>query len=473
MGGLTKEVAAFVADNCYEDVPPAAVHAIKNALSDFAAVTVLGSAAQSTRIVASFEPVPAPHGEARYFFSDGKGPARSAALLNGTAGHADDYDDIGIAFHPAHPSVAIAPAIFAEAERRGASGRDLICAFATAYEVWSELASRDAKPHHLRGIHPTGFFGTVAAAAGVARLIGLDATEAANALAIAASQAAGLVANFGSMTKPFHAGRASAAGLMSAYYAQAGLTASAEIFEHKHGFLKAISPEGTVDLERPCHFGKSWHLVDHGVGVKLYPLCYGNHRIINTLMRHLASEQLPASEIAHVTFRTAPSRVVSLVHTNPATPLDAKFSAEFAIAMSVIARRATLAELTGDFFHRPDVQSLMGKVSRDLDPAREPAQFSAEAAEELEFRMVDGSTRTMALESPDDAAISLDTNVLRTKFLDCTAKAMSETESLALFAALQDLENCNDIRALPSYKAQATHNGTDENRHARSRHARY
>ncbi len=458
MGGLTAEIARFVGSTRYEDIPPPAVRAIKNALTDYAAVTVLGSTAEGTRIVAGFEPPPAPQGEARYFFSDAKGPARSAALLNGTAGHADDYDDIGIAFHPAHPSVAIAPAIFAQGESLGASGRDIICAFATAYEVWSELASRDTKPHHLRGFHPTGFFGTIAAAAGAAKLLNLDTQHASHALAIAASQAAGFVANFGSMTKPFHAGRASAAGLMSARYAQAGLTASTEIFEHKHGFLKALSPEGKVDLDRACHFGRNWHLVDHGVGVKLYPLCYGNHRIIHTLTRHVAEHDLPAGQIAHVAFRTAPSRVVSLVHTNPQTPLDAKFSAEFAVAMSVIAKRATLAELSAEFFSRPDVQTLMGKVSRDLDPAREPPGFSTQADEELEFRMLDGSLRTLQLESPDDAAISLDTEVLRTKFLDCTRKMMTAPESMSLFEALQNLENCGDIRSLPSYKFQATYN---------------
>lgn len=456
MGKLTADVAAFVAGSRFDAIPPAAVGAIKNALSDYAAVTVLGADAQATRIVARFEPTGAEVGEARYLFSDRRGPARSAALINGVAGHADDYDDIGVAFHPAHPSVAIAPAILAEGERLGASGKDVICAFATAYEVWSELASRDAKPHHLRGFHPTGNFGTVAAAAGVAKLLRLDETCAANALAIAASQASGLVANFGSMTKPFHAGRASAAGLMSARYAQAGLSASPDIFEHKHGFLKALSPEGEVDLERPCHFGETWHLVDHGIGVKLYPLCYGNHRIIHTLTRYVAKNDLPAEQIERVSFKTAPSRVVALVHSNPRTPLDAKFSAEFAVAMSVIAKRATLAELTEEFFCRPDVRALMSKVSRELDPRREPASFSAQADDELEFLMRDGSVHRLQLESPDDAAISLDRDVLWTKFLDCAGRAMTESECRALFQALQDLENCEDIRALPAYRAQSS-----------------
>ncbi|MCC2096522.1 MAG: MmgE/PrpD family protein [Hyphomicrobiales bacterium] len=454
MRKLTAEIAAFVAGNRYDAIPDAAIGAIKNALSDYAAVTVLGAEEEASRIVASFEDI-RPEGEACICFSDRRAPARAAALINGTAAHAHDYDDVGIAFHPAHPSVAMAPAVLAQAEAQNASGKQVLEAFATGYEVWSELASRDAKPHHLRGVHPTGFFGTVAAAAGVARLMELDQPTASNALAIAASQAAGLVANFGSMTKPFHAGRAAAAGLMSARYAAAGMTASSEVFEHKHGFLRALSPEGTVDLERPCHFGASWHLVDHGIGVKLYPLCYGNHRIINTLTKYVNSTDLPPADIDHVAYRTAPSRVVALVHTDPKTPLDAKFSAEFAVAMSVIAKRATLAEVTDEFFGRTDVRELMGKVERDLDPAREPASFNGEAEDLLEFRMKDGSVRRLTLESPDDLAISLDRNILWAKFRDCTSPSMDEQQARGLFDALQNLEHLDDIRELPVYKASS------------------
>ena len=172
--------------------------------------------------------------------------------------------------------------------------------------------------------------------------------------------------------------------------------------------------------------------------MKLYPLCYGNHRIINTLTRYVAENELPAEQIDHVAYKTAPSRVVALVHTNPQTPLDAKFSAEFAVAMSVIAKRATLAELTDDFFGREDVRGLMAKVSRDLDPAREPGSFSAEADDELEFRMTDGSVRTLRLKSPDDAAISLDSSVLWTKFLDCTGQGDDRNASPRLVRRFAD-----------------------------------
>ena len=449
MGQLTRAVGEFIASMSYEAIPANAVGAVKNALSDYTAVTILGRDEPVTRLISSFENVGGA-GESRVLFSQLRSDARAAALINGTAGHAHDYDDVGIAFHPAHPSVAIAPAIFAQAESTGASGRDIIAAFVTAYEVWSELACHDEDPQHLKGWHPTGTFGAIAAAAGVAKLLQLDAEASARAVGIAASQAAGLVANFGTMTKPFHAGAAASAGLMSARYAQAGMTASPDIFEHKNGFLHAVSPRGKVDADKPAHFGKSWHIVDHGVSVKLYPMCYGTHRILSTLTPWAKEQGLKAEDISAVSFRTGPSRVIPLVHTNPKSALDAKFSAEFAVAMSVIAGRATLAELNDNFVNRPDVRTLMGKVTRDLDPERDRPSFTTEPDDDLLFTMRDGNTRVLKLHAPRDQAISLDRETLWEKFADCTAGAMESTDARALFDTIQSLEVLSNVGELPT-----------------------
>lgn len=448
MGQLTQATGEFIAGMSFDAIPSAGVGAVKNALADYTAVTILGRDEPVTKLVASFESMGAT-GEASVLFSAQRADARAAALINGTAGHAHDYDDVGIAFHPAHPSVAIAPAIFAQAESMGASGRDVIAAFVTAYEVWSELASRDEEPQHIKGWHPTGAFGTIAAAAGVAKLMQLDAAAAMRAVSIAASQAAGLVANFGTMTKPFHAGRAAAAGLMSARYAQAGMTASPDIFDHKTGFLTAVSPHGKVDLQRPAHFGKSWHIIDHGVSVKLYPMCYGTHRLLGTLCPFARDNDLKAEDITSVAYRTGPSRVVPLVHTNPKSALDAKFSAEFAVAMAVVARRATLAEITEDFVNRADVRGLMGKVTRVLEPARDGASFTEEPDDDLVIRFRDGGETVLKLQPTRDQAISLDPQTLLEKFVDCTSQAMDEAAARKLFDAMQSLDKLGQIGDLP------------------------
>ncbi|MSQ53229.1 MAG: MmgE/PrpD family protein [Betaproteobacteria bacterium] len=452
MGHLTVAVGEFISGMRYDAIPSGAIVAAKNAFCDYAAVTIPGRDAPVTQLIASFEDIH-DRGESSVLFSGKRTDARTAALINGVSGHAHDYDDVGIAFHPAHPSVAMAPAILAQAESMGASGREVLNAFVTAYEVWSELASRDAEPHHIKGWHPTGTFGAIAAAAGVAKLLGLDAEASSRAVAIAASQAAGLVANFGTMTKPFHAGRAASAGLMAARYAKAGMSASIEIFDHANGFLAAVSPHGKVDFEGPAHFGKSWHIVDHGISIKLYPMCYGSHRILDGLTRYVAQHDIQADKVAEVSFQTGPSRVVSLVHTNPQNALDAKFSAEFAVATSIIAKRVTLAELNDGFVNRPDVRSLMGKVKRDLDPARDKGSFNQQPDDKLVILMQDGTDHTLTLQAPRDQAISLDQNTLWTKFLDCTQAAMDERAARRLYDTLQSLESLSNAGDLPGSSA--------------------
>ena len=447
MGHLTAAIGEFISEMRFVRIPSGAIVAAKNAFSDYAAVTILGRDAPVTQLIASFETI-SEKGESSILFSQKRADARTAALINGVAGHAHDYDDVGIAFHPAHPSVAMAPAILAQAESMGASGAEVLNAFVTAYEVWSELASRDAEPHHIKGWHPTGTFGAIAAAAGVAKLLGLDAEASSRAVSIAASQAAGLVANFGTMTKPFHAGRAAAAGLMAARYAKAGMSASKDIFDHANGFLVAVSPHGKVDFDRPAHFGVNWHIVDHGISIKLYPMCYGAHRILDGLTRYVAQHDIQADNVREVSFQTGPSRVVSLVHTNPQNALDAKFSAEFAVATSIIAKRVTLAELNDGFVNRPDVRLLMGKVKRDLDPARDKGSFNQQPDDKLVIRMQDGTVHSLNLQAPSDQAISLDQNTLWTKFLDCTQAAMNERAARRLYDTLQSLESLPNARNL-------------------------
>jgi len=448
MGGLTADVAAFASSLTYEAIPPSIIGAVKNGLTDYAAVTVLGKSSDVVDLLASFEEIGGRESEASLFFSQQRASARAAALLNGASAHAHDYDDVGLSFHPAHPSVALAPAILAEAEALGRSGKDVLTAYVAGYEVWGEIGSRDARPQHLKGWHPTGTFGAVAAAAACANLRRLDPVRTAHALGIAASQASGIVGNFGTMTKPFHAGHAAQSGLMAARYAQAGMTASPEILEYKNGFLRAVSPDGDVDVTRPVRFHERWFSLDHAIGIKLYPMCYGSHRLISRLTQYAIETNLDASQIEHVRWHTGPSRVVALVHTNPKKALGAKFSAEFAVAMSIIARRATLAEVTDEFVSRADVRGLMGKVERDLDPALDQIVYSDRPADALHLTLSGGRSVTLDLPPPRDSALDLDARKLWIKFRDCTKEAISEDGARSLFERLQALETCPDVRQL-------------------------
>jgi 2-methylcitrate dehydratase PrpD len=166
--------------------------------------------------------------EATLITDGSRASALDAALVNAVASHALDYDDVALF---GHPSVVLVPAILAEGEAVGATGREAFTAYLAGYEVWSELINRDRHRHTTKGWHPTGVFGVLAAASagGVFRL--LDAERASHAIGLAAAMAAGLLANFGAMAKPFQAGRAAQNGLWAARLAHAGTTAAPDVLE--------------------------------------------------------------------------------------------------------------------------------------------------------------------------------------------------------------------------------------------------
>jgi 2-methylcitrate dehydratase PrpD len=210
------------------------------------------------------------HGDAGLYFSGETVPAPEAAWINGTAGRALDYDDVALR---GHPSTMLVPAILAEGEALRASGRDMLAAYVAGYETCAELAWRDPGHHHRKGWNPTGIFGPIGAAAACASLRHLDAEHASNALARAAPQSSGVMANFGTMTTPFRAGRSAHSGLITARLAEVGFTASPDAIEHSQGFLTAVSPAGEADRETPAQaLGSEWKILKYRLGIKNAPL---------------------------------------------------------------------------------------------------------------------------------------------------------------------------------------------------------
>ena len=239
---LTKTLGQFVADLSPNRLPEEAVRVARLGFIDCIGTMIAGRREDCVRIM---KQVLAPaDGPATLTFGKEKSTAPEAAWINGTAAHALDYDDVGLR---GHPSTVLVPAILAEAETLGSTGADMIVAYVAGYETWAELFRRDTGLLHQKGWHPTGLYGAVGAAAACASLRRLDADKAAQAIALGASQSSGLMSNFGTMTKPFHAGKAAHAGIMAARLAEAGFTASTDALEHPQGFLHAISPTGTED----------------------------------------------------------------------------------------------------------------------------------------------------------------------------------------------------------------------------------
>jgi 2-methylcitrate dehydratase PrpD len=445
---LTRELGRFVSELRFESLPEAALEVVRTGFTDCVAVMFAGRDEPVARIVREQLASRGISREARLLLGGESATAPDAALANAVAGHALDYDDVALA---GHPSVVLVPAILAEAEALGRNGRDAACAYVAGYETWAHLVERDDDPLHRKGWHPTAVIGPVAAAAACANLRRLDPETATMALGIAASMSAGVVANFGTMTKPFQAGRAASSGVTAARLADAGLTAAADALEHPVGLLRALSPGGKVDVETPlADLGREWRIVARRLNVKKYPMCYGTHRAIDAMLDLVSAHDLKPSDVEKVEVSIGRTQTAMLRNHRPVTGLEAKFSIEFAMATSLVARRAGLAQLTDDFVRRPEVQSLMERVAAfpvdsvsDDDPA-----FSA--ADRVRVRLEGGRE----LQSPDVAAarghwsLPLSRDELWGKFEDCTQGAVPPGSASRLFASLQSIDTLPSIREL-------------------------
>ncbi len=432
MNGLTRNLAEFAASLDFRKIPAEAVATARRGFIDCVGVMFAGRDEPVVRLLLN-EKLYSEKKEARILFDQGFSISPDAALLNTTAGHALDYDDVAI---DGHPSVVLVPAILAEGERLGASGAELIAAYVAGYEVWGELASRDEDKLHPKGWHPSGVFGAVAAAAAGARLAKLDAGCTAHAIAAAASMSAGLTANFGSMMKPLQVARAAQGGLIAARLAAKGFTASPDALEHRGGFLNAFSPAGRVRTDGTLG---EWHILKNGLNIKRYPVCYALHRSIDGL---LALGKVQADKVKEIELSIGKLQAGMLRHSRPQNALDAKFSAEFAAASAVVAGRVGLAELSDGFVRSAPVQALFEKVriSPVDDPDADDPLFSR--SDQVRVTLSDGTVLAgePVTHARGHAHNPLGMDELRLKFNDCVAGALPAGRRDALFERLSRLE---------------------------------
>src|SRR5215471_382326 len=445
---ITRQTADFVANLKRRDIPGTCADAARVGMLDCVGVMIAGASEQPVSIVASMVTPSLQNDGAPEIPSGRNLEAPDAALVNGVAAHVLDYDDVAIA---GHPSTVLTPAILAEGWTLDVSGQDAIAAYVAGYELWGQLLRLEPGHLHERGFHPTAVMGTLAAAAACARLQGLDAEKTTHAIAIAASMASGLVANFGTMTKSLHAGRSAQSGVLAARLAARGFTGSSDAIEHRSGFLRAHSPSGTPHIEDGVlDLGRHWRLAEVGINVKRYPTCYATHRSIDAMLDLVHTHDLEPVNVEEIRVQIGKMQRLMLRNTNPRTGLEAKFSMEFAMAAALVAGRVSLSELTDGFVSRPDVRETLAKVrcttSDELLPGEEP--FAP--ADHVSVRLTSGVE--IAHEPVSYAKGSwqkpLDREELAAKFLDCATRRLGRTQAIALFDQLWQLDQLSSIRQL-------------------------
>ena len=453
---LALELAKRINSLSFNALPAEAVHWAKVGILDTVGVTLAGAREDCTRIVDGIATRGAT-GPSLIFGGNRRTAPLEAALVNGTASHALDFDDMTNNFG-GHPSVPILPALFALADEIGASGRDFIAAYVAGFETECKIALAVHFHHYTKGWHPTATLGVFGAAAACARLLKLSDEETATALSIAASLAAGIKANFGTMVKPLHIGHCTRNGMFAALLARDDFTAGDRVFEHKQGFFNVFNGEGNYDAGRilPA-WAQPLDIVKPGIAIKQYPCCGSTHSALDAMLK-LAREHKPAADdIERVDVWTHARR---LEHTNrpePKSDLDAKFSVQYCMTRALLDRRISIEHFERRAYEEPAVRKLLPRVHAATYTT---AQFPADNhfGAEVRIALRGGKVLSAKVDQPfgRTSENALPAGLLKEKFEDCAARAIPRERVAPLYSAIQGFENLKDVRELTAILAGET-----------------
>ena len=367
MSGLTEQVARFALGLELASVPPVARLHARVGLLDLLACAIGGRDTRAAVSVRQFAVEEGNAGGSTLWGTSARVSPARAALANGTAAHALDYDDVSWAMN-GHPSAPLAPAVLAVAERVDASGAETLAAYIAGFEVEARLGRLLGGQHYARGWHPTATLGALGATVAVARLLRLDEEGLRRALGLACSQLAGSRMNFGTDAKPLHAGLAAQTGVLSAELAARGLTARLDALEAEMG------PADLYAGERPSEslgLGNPFALIDPGLELKPYPACRFTHRIIDGILALRARNADAVPE--RITCIVPPFALKVLIHPRPTNGLEAKFSLPYCAAVAWIDGWPTVESFSDVRAQKGDVQDLLRRVEVGEAPGPDEA----------------------------------------------------------------------------------------------------
>jgi 2-methylcitrate dehydratase PrpD len=446
---LTLELAKRINALRYEDLPPEAIHWAKVGILDTVGVTLAGAREDTARIVENV--LASGSGTSLLFGGNRRVSALDAALVNGAASHALDFDDCNNTIG-GHPSAPILPGLFALADSIGATGRDFITAYIAGFETECKIALGVHFYHYTKGWHPTATLGVFGSAAASAKLLKLPEDKVATALAIAASLASGIKANFGTMTKPLHVGHCSRNGLFAALLARDGYTANDGAFEHKQGFFNVFNGEGNYDAGKVLPaWGKPFDIVKPGIAIKQYPCCGSTHSALDAMLRLVRENKPTPADIERVDVWTHTRRLEHTNRPDPKSDLDAKFSVQYCMTRAVLDRRISIEHFEGNAHEDATVRKLLPRVhAAPYTTAQFPADnhFGAE----VKVALRGGKILSAKVDQPFGRTSDnpLPASLLREKFEDCAARALPRERVASLYSAIQGFENLKDAREVTS-----------------------
>jgi 2-methylcitrate dehydratase PrpD len=439
------DVAALTDFVVHATVPPEARTRAARAFADTIGVMLAGAGEPAARMAQSLAAEEGA-GECRILGTVLQTSPGFAALANGVAAHALDYDDMCFV-SMAHPSCALVPAILATGEIAHSPAHTLLDAYVVGFEIECRLGRvMNPRHYHQRGWHSTSSIGTLGAAAAAARVLGLDASSTRHALGIAASTACGLKENLGSMVKPLHAGVAARNGVMAARLAQRGFTASRHAIDGPQGYLTVMDSEQPLLEFALADLGARWEILETGITVKLYPSCAATHPPLDALLEIKRREGISDEQIQSIDVEADSMTPRLLIHPNPATGLAAKFSMPFCAAAAFVYPRIGIDTFEVDQIRNPRVQALLPRVTLRVNEAFDSAPPLSRAR--VTVRLRDGREWSHTSDGARGYPGRLTDEELAAKFDDCARRTLTPDAAVHAWTALASLESVTHVRTL-------------------------
>jgi len=441
---LTKQLAEFVCET--REIPDDVIAAAKTAMIDTFGVALAGSIEPAALAAFDYSQEVAARPCAAIWGHDARSSPAEAAFANAVASHALDFDDT-LATLRGHASTTVLPAALAAGEQLHSSGRRVLAAYALGVEIAGKLGKVFGNGHYLHGWHSTSTIGTFSSTAAAARLHADSVLTLQRAWGIAAAQAAGIIRNFGTMSKPFQAGHAARSAIVAEALARRGFTADERIFDGEDSFPSTYGADGVGVSEVITKLGNPWELVDPGMNYKRWPCCYCSHRPLGGLLNLIAAHGIKTTDIKRVSIGFPPGADEPLIHDNPQTGLEGKFSAQYPIAAMLLDGMLTPDSFTDAAVRRPAVRELMKKVRR-YRVTDENVYSGTVGYTDVEIETTHGTFSCRVDKGPGSSAWPMTDAEQEEKFLACAGRTLAMADARKLLELLRECDELPDIGTL-------------------------
>lgn len=438
MKTILQQISSFVLNTRFEDLPAEVVKTAKLGLTDFFACCLAGNASPVCQDITTYlSKVSLGNKDCVLIGTSRYADYSGACMFNGVSSHCMDFDDVSWATI-GHPSVSVSPACFASAQENRWDGKQLILSYVLAVEAMHRIAKYTMPQVSERGWHTTLAYGVFGAAVCGALKYGLNETQLVNALAIAASRAGGIRANFGTQTKALHAGLSNKIGVDCALLASCGVTGSSTAIEGQDGYAQCF---GGLTIDNSFEDKNYWDLLENGLVIKRYPCCSGTHPTNDVLDEYLDTHSLSSDDIVSIETGVSLLGPKELTCHLPQNAIQAKFSLEFAIAYRILKGKLSLSSFRDEVVLDPEVQKLMKKVEMKVSPELEKLGFIGTAPIRMKIHLKDDNviqlSNDLAKGNPEKP---LSQEEFFNKFLDCSSKSVSKEKAQDWFELLINLE---------------------------------